>query len=191
MLSAFCMWRDTKFAHSVFLNCFLLKCSTLANPNYSVYTINIPAYTTELRYSVILTSKHVKKFCCCHATTPQGLERSACREGTAPPVSPQRPRHSARPPVRIHGHTGAVQLAARQLQKSFHTHANCWVVVSCSLLSPKAGASPLCWDKSIPFCWILCIVSHGLEQVIPNRHSRTEKLLVLNIYLQTAAGLAG
>lgn len=42
----------------------------------------------------------------------------------------------------------------------------------------------------IPFRWILCIVSHGLEQVILNRHGHREKLLVFKVYLQTAAGLA-
>lgn len=51
--------------------------------------------------------------------------------------------------------------------------------------------SPLCWDKMILFRWILCIVSHGLEQVIPNRHGHTERILGFNIYLQTTAGLTG
>lgn len=40
------------------LNSFLLKCITLANSNIKVYTINGSAYTTQLQYSNLLTSKY-------------------------------------------------------------------------------------------------------------------------------------
>lgn len=43
----------------------------------------------------------------------------------------------------------------------------------------------------ILFWWSQCIVSHGLKQVILDRHGHPEKLLGFNIYLQTAAGLMG
>lgn len=44
--------------NTVSLNSFLLKCITLANSNIKVYTINGLAYTTQLQYSSVLTSKY-------------------------------------------------------------------------------------------------------------------------------------
>lgn len=124
----------------------------------------------------------------------RGWKALAVRRAPCAPLSPQRPQnpdscwrvqvtwsHRCDPPG-----TKPVQ--------TFHftrTQIGVFVVVCCSLLCPKAGVSPLCWDKMIPFWWIQCIVSHGLEQVILDRHGHTEKLLVFNIYLQTAAGLMG
>lgn len=87
----------------------------------------------------------------------------------------------------------AVPLAASQFKQTSHfTHTPFFpffLVICCRLPNPKAGVSPLCWNKTIPFRWILCIGSHGLEQVIPSRHGHTGKLLVFNIHSQTAAGL--